>query len=292
MLSCKSIFSLKFLLIYEIEQVTDNPQILSGSTLAIFDPHHAFASSGGATFDFVEQPDIHADQLSGFDFFIPMASRIRPFSKTIIRLPLRTTAGAAKSLIKKDSVDPSKIRQLFDDFIKEEIGIVLLFLTHIFSIEIYEVDDQGIITCLASVELVKSAPDSQDASFTTYRSNVKVTTGIVGCVSQSWRVLCASYPDSEAVTILSDRLGYDVGPTLQRHKLKPYIAIAMPLPLQSSTSGGRLYTYLPLPLSTGFPCHIHGLFALTPDRQHLRNGEETGVVKGDDRSVFYIYLSM
>jgi sacsin len=215
-----------------------------------------------------------------------MANRSVPFSKTIIRLPLRTTAGAARSLIKKNSVEPSKIRQLFDDFIKEEIDIVLLFLTHISSIEMYEVDDQG-ITRLASVELVKSASDSQDANTTTYRSNVKVTTDILGCVSQSWRVLCASYPDSEAATILSERLGYDVDPALKRQKLVPNIAIAMPLPLPSSTPSGRLYTYLPLPLSTGFRCHIHGLFALTPDRQHLRNGEETGVVKGDDRSVIF-----
>jgi hypothetical protein len=239
-------------------------------------------------FDFVEQRNKHADQLSGFNFFIPMANRSVLFPKTIIRLPLRTTAGAARSLIKRNSVEPSKIRQLFDDFIKEEIDIVLLFLTHISSIEIYEVDDQG-ITCLASIELVKSPSDSQDANITTYRSNVKVTTDILGCVSQSWRVLCASYPASDAATILSERLGYDVDPTLKRQKLVPNIAIAMPLPLPSpsSTPNGRLYTYLPLPLSTGFRCHIHGLFALTPDRQHLRNGEETGVVKGDDRSVVF-----
>jgi len=237
-------------------------------------------------FDFVEQPNKHGDQLSGFDFFIPMADRSVPFSKTIIRLPLRTTTGAASSRIKNNSVEPSKIRQLFDDFIKEEIDIVLLFLAHISSIEIYEVDDQG-ITRLASVELTKSPSDSQYTNITTYQSNVKVTTDVLGCVSQSWRILCASYSGSRAATILSERLGYDVDPALKRQKLVPNLAIAMPLPLPSSTPRGRLYTYLPLPLSTGFRCHIHGLFALTPDRQHLRNGEETGVVKGDDRSVVF-----
>jgi hypothetical protein len=278
-------------LIHNTKQVTDNPQILSGSTLAIFDPHHTFTSSGGATFDFVAHSTKYADQLSGFDFFIPVTGPADSFQKTVIRLPLRTTTGAAKSLIKKDAVEPSKIRQLFDDFIKEEIRIVLLFLSHISSIEIYEVDDQDIITCLARAELVKRAPDATDmsgANIATSRCTVKVTTGTSNCVSRSWRVFHASYSDFDAAERMSKHLGYDVGPVLQQQKLLPKVGIAMPL--TSSAHAGRLYTYLPLPLSTGFPCHIHGLFALTPDRQHLRNGEETGVVKGVDRFVDLTYM--
>ncbi|KAA1478276.1 hypothetical protein DENSPDRAFT_741097, partial [Dentipellis sp. KUC8613] len=46
---------------------------------------------------------------------------------------------------------------------------------------------------------------------------------------------------------------------------------------------GLLFTYLPLPLKTGLPAHIHALFALTPDRQHLRNAEEIGLAEGFDR---------
>jgi sacsin len=142
------------------------------------------------------------------------------------------------------------------------------------------------------MELDKSALDCRelpDMNNATYRCNVEITTENSDPTSQSWRVLHKSYPDSAATTSLSKQLGYDVGKKLQKHKLVPDIAIAMPIvPLTSSTAHfGRLYTFLPLPLSTGFPCHIHGLFALTKDRQHLRNGEEKGIVEGsDDRSVF------
>jgi hypothetical protein len=196
---------------------------------------------------------------------------------------LRTTAGAAKSLIKKAAVGPCKIRQLFNDFIEEEIGIVLLFLTHVSSIEIYEVDDQG-TKLLASAEL-KRAPDA-DRNVTSYRCSTNVTTA-TSSLARSWRVFQASYSDSEAAKLISDRLGYDIGLSLQQHKLTPKVGIAMPIsPHSSPVPVGRLYTYLPLPLTTGFPCHIHGLFALTPDRQHLRNGEETGVVNGIDRSAY------
>lgn len=276
----------------DLKQVTDNPQILSGSTLAIFDPHHAFTSSGGTTIDWVQNPDQYADQLSGFSFFLPPSERKNSFPNTIIRLPLRTAAGAAKSCIKKEIVEPTKMRQLFNDFIKEELSIVLLFLMYVSCIEIYEVDDHG-EKCLAIAQLVKSPPGSDGVSSvdsTTYRCNVDVTADILGSVSQSWRILHATYSDSKAATLLSDRLGYDVGPILKAQKLLPKVGIAIPIP-PSSQNDGRLYTYLPLPLSTGFPCHVHGLFALTPDRQHLRNGEETGVVEGVDRSVaFYCII--
>ncbi|KAK0502390.1 hypothetical protein EDD18DRAFT_1048553, partial [Armillaria luteobubalina] len=50
-------------------------------------------------------------------------------------------------------------------------------------------------------------------------------------------------------------------------------------------TSGRLFTYLPLPIRTGFPCHVHGLFALTQSRQNLTNKTEIGIVRGSDDSV-------
>ena len=43
-----------------------------------------------------------------------------------------------------------------------------------------------------------------------------------------------------------------------------------------AVTGGRLFTFLPLPLKTGFPAHVHALFALTQSRQNLHNSGETG----------------
>src|SRR5207302_963129 len=36
-----------------------------------------------------------------------------------------------------------------------------------------------------------------------------------------------------------------------------------------SPFSGRLFTVLPLPISTPFPIHIHGIFGLTRDRRNL-----------------------
>ncbi|KZP24219.1 hypothetical protein FIBSPDRAFT_1042283 [Athelia psychrophila] len=263
--------------------VTDNPQILSGSSVAIFDPHHMFTETGGALFDFAKDSSKYADQLAGFDFFLE-GNHAEPFPKTVVRLPLRTRAGALSSRIKNEVVEPSKIHKIFESFIEEELAIALLFLTSVTSIKIYEVDDSG-SRCLAEAELVKGQPELRETGAeitTSYISGVNVSKEN-DADSKSWRIFGASYPRDEAAELLSERLGYDVAPALEKQKLRPNVAFAVPLDLESlKQNKGRLYTFLPLPLSTGFPCHVQALFALTPDRQHLRNSEETGLVEGVD----------
>ena len=50
---------------------------------------------------------------------------------------------------------------------------------------------------------------------------------------------------------------------------------------------GRLFTYLPLPSGANYPCNIHAPFALTVDRQTLRNEKEEGLAEGSlDQYVF------
>lgn len=243
-----------------------------------------FTETGGALFDFAQDSAKYADQLAGFDFFLE-GNYTEPFPKTIVRLPLRTRAGALNSRIKNEVVEPSKIHKIFESFIEEELAIALLFLTSVTSIKIYEVDDSG-SRCLAEAELVKGQPELRETGAeitTSYISGVNVSKEN-DTASKSWRIFGASYPRHEAAELLSERLGYDVAPALEKQKLRPNVAFAVPLDLDSlKQNKGRLYTFLPLPLSTGFPCHVQALFALTPDRQHLRNSEETGLVEGVDR---------
>jgi hypothetical protein len=41
--------------------------------------------------------------------------------------------------------------------------------------------------------------------------------------------------------------------------------------------GGRLFSTLPLPISTGLPLNIHGLFSISADRSRLHGSEPDGV---------------
>lgn len=195
------------------------------------------------------------------------------------------------SRIKGEVVEPLKIRKIFQDFIEEELEIVLLFLNNVNSIKIYEIDDKGRSSCLAEAKLSKRSSNLSQAAgietISTYVADVAVTRG-GSTTCKSWRIFSASFPRLDVVEQLSKRLGYNVGTALEKQKLHPSVAFAVPLdPKSLRLKKGRLFTFLPLPLSTGFPCHVHALFALTPDRQHLRNTEEKGLVEGVDRRVTF-----
>jgi hypothetical protein len=113
-------------------------------------------------------------------------------------------------------------------------------------------------------------------------SKCVVTTMISGSpTSEEWRIQHTLFPQSDVVSCLSKRVGCNPSGALSAHKLWPNVDIAIPLSIiTKDEDSGRLYTYLPLPLPTGFPAHINSLFALTQSRQHLRNHEEKGLVRG------------
>ena len=80
-------------------------------------------------------------------------------------------------------------------------------------------------------------------------------------------------------------------------KLFPWVAVAAPLTVRFAASSelesdnvqdhdrsgepGRLYSALPLPIPTGLPVHIHGLFSISADRSRLHGLGDSGV--HDDR---------
>ncbi|KAJ7471857.1 hypothetical protein FB451DRAFT_1251196 [Mycena latifolia] len=267
--------------------VTDNPQVLSGPSLAILDPHHNFTASGGTKFEFAPKAVEYSDQLDAFEFFLPPSARHQHFPGTVIRLPLRKPG--AQSSISSKAVSAAEIRQLFEDFVREEIGISLLFLKNITSVEVHEVDAQGGRRCLAKSSIQKSEVASwtvDNDRHTSFKCTVTVETALLGRVEKTWRIVHSYFPEAYSTSLLSLRLGQDPRPILSKHKLLSEMAIAIPMSILKSTSeGGRLFTYLPLPLQTGFPAHIHGLFALTPSRQNLNNGGEIGIVRGSEDSV-------
>ncbi|TFY61483.1 hypothetical protein EVG20_g7038 [Dentipellis fragilis] len=266
--------------------VTDTPQILSGNHLAIFDPQGKVHSSGGVRLEISEAAEKYADQLSGFDCLAPDAKDGQSFDGTIFRLPLRTKG----SSIKDQPVDAGQVEELLHEFIRCQVSEVLLFLTHVSCIEIREIREDGIYRLLSrtTAKKVHSIPSS-DKTGTVLEQHIctiNVDTSIqhTAAGSRSWRVVHGSFPESEAVASLKQRCpSDDTRRILREQKLQAKAAIAFPLDQAARSITGSLFTYLPLPLQTGLPAHVHALFALTPDRQHLRNAEEIGLGQGFDR---------
>ncbi|KAF8828428.1 hypothetical protein HHX47_DHR4000917 [Lentinula edodes] len=260
--------------------VTDNIHILSGNQLVIFDPHEEFQTHPGGLALSLNKADPYQDQISAFSGAIPDIPH--SFLKaTVVRLPLRTTVEAQRSKIKPSIVSTSDIQVLYRSFIQNELSVALLFLKNIMSIELREITREGLDTLVAKVEISNTyiaslrqfMPGHNDHS-ESYKLDISTTVGRNTPVLQSWHVVHGVVSETSVKAMMTTRLGYDVGERLRKDKLSSHVALALPL---SHKVQGRLFTLLPLPISTGFPIHVHGIFALTPDRQSLRNSEELGI---------------
>ncbi|KAG6816343.1 hypothetical protein H0H87_006848 [Tephrocybe sp. NHM501043] len=307
--------------------LTDTPQVLSDAWLAILDPLGE-NKEPDRKID-LNSTERHAENLTPFalDLFgsdtstlstvtstpsvkcqKPSGGTDEAFHGTVVRLPLRT----APSDISGKVFTPKDIQRLLNNFIQEEIRIELLFLTHVASIEVYEISADYQVTCLARTTITRVLPalieldgipdDMREASYVDLAERSEVR----GCAlpEEKWRILRTAFDKQKVTTELSKHLGFDAEAALEKHKLQPFLAIAVKLSIlddQPDTSDamavGRLFTYLPLPLLTQFCVHVHGLFALTPSREKLQNREETPAAGTDyhisvewNRLLFDAYL--
>ncbi|KAI0029844.1 hypothetical protein K488DRAFT_55472, partial [Vararia minispora EC-137] len=255
--------------------VSDTPEILSGHYLATFDPLKVILDVEGKKVDLHSADAAFQDHLAAFSSVCDSIDPLIPFRGTAIRLPLREPSRYREGLAAH--INEEKIRSVLLEFVRSELSIVMLFLRSVTSIVIKEVDTSGAITTLASASLEKSE-DGFELPFDARFHKSRVTVSATGTeTSATWCIVSRSPHVEEFATELSRLLGEeDISKVLEREKLYPHIALAVPLAQCEETRQhlGRLFATLPLPIHTPFPCLINGTFALTSDRQHLCNPHE------------------
>ncbi|KAH8822802.1 hypothetical protein DL96DRAFT_1746475 [Flagelloscypha sp. PMI_526] len=243
--------------------ITDNPHILSADKLAIFDPHYEFgAQPGGMQIRLSEAPQ-YSDQFQAFHPYFSASTSY--YDGTIIPF------------------SPQSIRVLFENFIRDELKMVLLFLKNVATIELHEINEDGVIHwATASVENIHAIATDRgfsrgnDERLVSFRCIIDYHVRDSPVLRHSWRICHSILSAAETTRIMSDQLGFAVGNRLDEEKLFSHVAVAYPLDKPLDTGEGRLFTLLPLPIPTGFPLHAHGIFALMPDRQSLKNPNERG----------------
>ena len=207
------------------------------------------------------------------------------FPGTVIRLPLRSERHCAK--LSSKAISCEEIEEHFQTFAQKEMNICLLFLSSLRSVEFWVVregEDVPSRVALSSITPV-------DASYHDIAVLRKVESKLYSNPSheKGWLIRWHSVPNTEAQDQLSTRIDWDVRSTMEEEKLMATVALAIQaggFP-EGSLAPGRLFTYLPLPSGANYPCNIHAPFALTADRQSLRNEQEEGFAKGsDDQYVF------
>ncbi|KAG7085715.1 hypothetical protein E1B28_003259 [Marasmius oreades] len=97
--------------------ITDYPQIISGNTLAIFDPQHNIFQDGGM--DVALDDCGYGDVISAFGGILG-PSHVGPFEGTVFRFPLRTEDGGR---ISSKVVTAGETESLLKAFAKEELDI-------------------------------------------------------------------------------------------------------------------------------------------------------------------------
>lgn len=250
----------------------------------ILDPHNEFeAFPGGISIDLIDEGPNYQDQLAPF---IPiMQNPYNFYQGTIFRLPLRTKDQAIRSRIKSEATPASEIKQLLEGFGQNELEEAILFLKNISTIEIHHISSSGQEYFIGRA----SIDPRSTSSGTLFTRQVKCETPVGNSRSRTWRFSTSLTDSSTTAQIMSRTLGYDIGEELTKEKLVANIELA--IPLGGPSIQGRLFTLLPLPIKTGFPLHFNATFALTPDRQSLKNVEEAGLPESRERYVDTIYLS-
>ena len=211
------------------------------------------------------------------------------YNGTLFRFPLR----AKPSELSQTLYSAEKVHTLFEAFIADA-HLVLLFLQHLESIELYVRDESDpeprktfqVRITDESLQLVRNKREE-------FRS--KITTGQL--MPQSVQV---TYP----ITIETSHFSHGTETNAQRHSFLvtsyfcgedvssefktlatdeslsylPLVGVAMALPTryeeQAPVIQGHVFCFLPLPVQktslTGLPVHVNGFFALSQNRRYIK----------------------
>ncbi|XP_019622025.1 PREDICTED: sacsin-like [Branchiostoma belcheri] len=272
-----------------VYHLTDLPMILSGSRVAILDPHkNIFLIDGELQsgcdwhlIDDAEEMERLQDQFSPFKNLFEFEGAEDPFKTgffdgTIFRFPLRQKP----SKISATLYDDGKIVDLFDSF-KSDGDIVLLFLHHVRSVKLISRKDSGQSATEyrvsmsnpseherasrfhADVEKALKVPvDNRETIVNTCRFSMTVD----GLPTQDW--LVTNYVKGRGISEEAQKLSEELS-------LLPWVGVAMPMAAGGGRKlDGRTFCCLPLPeepsLSTGLPVHVHGFFGVSDNRRSLK----------------------
>lgn len=200
---------------------------------------------------------------------------------TIIRLPLRTNQHRRE--ISTKTISCKEVEDHFQSFVQAEIDICLLFLSSLQSVEFWIIREGEVAPSRIVLSNI-TMPGDASPSDTALQRRVETTPSPGPGYEKDWLIRWYSVPNSESQPQLSARLECDARSTMEKEKLTATVALAIQTGVFSGgyCTQGKLFTYLPLPSDTNYPCNIHAPFALTVDRQGLRNENEEGFVKGSD----------
>ncbi|CAI2176510.1 389_t:CDS:10 [Funneliformis geosporum] len=264
-----------------IYHITDSPSFITGDKFVILDPHEWYFG-GGVQFDFVEDnlQQRYPDQFAPFVIPSINLSYNDSYDGTIFRYPLRTKQDSIDSDISKKVYSPNEILETFYNFYKNERTNCILFLKYIETITFFELKEGAAEPdFLFTIELTNANEVREQRrliaenivpmmnSLTSKQSNKEVVTSYVASFRRQRGI--SEIPDENSSWLILNYLD-DLQETEShfKNKFKKNIAdykfipnVGLAINLNDLNAVGRLFCFLPLPISTPFSVSVNGYFA-------------------------------
>ena len=258
---------------------------MSNNRLACFEPQERiWKGESGQSFDlttlFSQQSDIVAPLHGLANFNASTISYSGSYPHTLFRLPLRTHSSG----LSENVYTVQRLQELLDA-LREEAKFLLLFLKSVNKIEVIHVSPTGQHSLSFCVEIapankpaicshresfmqqLQSAHEQQPyrisnaISFTARFSVIVTDQNPTNNKAGTSEWLVANYAGSADASVQT---------AAQKQNIFPWVGAA--LELGTSSAGGRIFCFLPMPVeaSSGLPIHINGTFGLNDERRTLK----------------------
>ena len=285
-----------------VYHVTDCPSIISGNRIVFFDPRCSYVPSSplvpGHGWYYGEEgwwnrfPEfLAAYEIAG----LPHGTT--DFDGTVFRLPLRTPIQAKDNEIRHEPFTSDNVHRLLQT-VDQDAEALLLFLKSVLTIEIYEIRHNDIKPQLRlslstinpnlvrneRTTLLSVVSDGYDTLTKVCRETPDLLPNVnyvheIGTVSRTgkhiskWLITGVIYVDPDGELLKNMAQMRDHG-----DKAVPWGGAAARLSSTDKTKGrsfisGRAFCFLPLPVTTGLPLHIHGYFDLNSSRDGISTVE-------------------
>ena len=282
-----------------VYNLTDFPGFVTADRLVIFDPHGSAVANvttrapGRAWKLTPETWQVHGQLLEPFvSAGLPRGTSY--FDHTIFRLPFRTAAQAQHSEIARKVFGQKSA----DDIITEVLKVkeqLLLFLKFLEEFRVSQITEDGALTDLLTIstENPSEVQSARDPLIQTLRGDFHEVLDRLesddipepSIFTHRFRITTPERRESAAWQIVSGLFVDEDGDLtraareLQQNdeRAVPWAGAAACIEGGRQAGNGLAYCSLPLPIETGLPVHLHGLFDLDSSRSALTiAGGQTG----------------
>ena len=264
--------------------LTDVPSFVTGKYLVIFDPHTCYLgdrvshSEPGMRIDLVEtQSDLwyYKDQFKPYDdvFGCDIFNlKEKGYPGTLFRFPFRNSNTSKQSEISKKMYDVKETPHLISA-LKTYGEELVLFLKHVNKISFFELKkDSSTINELFSISRCLQNTDRLDIldeRTETYSSHTECSI-----------VMKDGKKSTTSNWFMCSYRGANISDDSSLQGLLPFGEIAMKLKRDECYKcqdkvKGKIFCFLPLPITSGLNFHINGYFVVSKDRRNIPIADET-----------------